>query len=443
MKYGFCAILLFLISAATSFAGVSISSPAKDDHLNSPFLLAASASSCSSQPTHSMGYSLDNSSDTKMFSGDSSINTSVTASTGTHTVHVKAWGDKGAVCVTDVAITITSATSEASTSSSSSSSISVGSPSHGQTVTSPFSVIASASSCSSQSVSSMGYSLDNSSDTTMFHGSTSIDAKASASAGTHTLHVKAWGNKGATCSAAVPITVSKVMGDVASNTSVVPASAVSVSNVEVLGSWSAKNDSGGSGSSSGKMSVVGSPSHSGSSRKFVTTYKNSGDERYSVSFGDNTTATNFFYDAWVYPTSSADKIANLEMDVNQTMPNGQTVIFGMQCDGNSGKWAYTENTGTAAHPSGKWASSSAKCNIANWTKDKWHHVQISCSRTSTGKITYKSVWLDGVQSTINKTVFGARSLGWGTTLSSNFQVDGKGSSGTSTIYLDSLKISRW
>lgn len=443
MKYGFCAALIFLVSAATSFAGVSISSPAKGDHLNSPFLLSAYASSCSSESTSTMGYSLDNSSTTTYFHGASSIDTNVKASSGTHTVHVKAWGNKGAVCVTDVAITITGATSDASSSSSSSSSVSVGSPSKNQSVTSPFSIIASASSCSSQSVSSMGYSLDNSSDTTMFHGDASIATKASASAGSHTVHVKAWGNKGAVCSAAIPITVTKVTGDVASDTSVVPDNATSVSSIEVLGGWNGKNDSGANGSSSGKTSIVGSPSHSGSSRKFVTSYKNSGAERYSVSFGDNRSATHFFYDAWVYPTSSADKITNLEMDVNQTMPNGQTVIFGVQCDGNSGKWAYTENTGTASHPKGKWASSSAKCNIVNWSKDKWHHVQISYSRTSGGHITYNAVWLDGVKSTINKTVFGARALGWGSTLSTNFQVDGKGSSGTSTIYLDSLKISRW
>ncbi|MEO6965737.1 MAG: hypothetical protein ABI076_07545, partial [Acidobacteriaceae bacterium] len=72
----------------------------------------------------------------------------------------------------------------------------------------------------------------------------------------------------------------------------------------------------------------------------------------------------------------------------------------------------------------------------------WHHVQMSYSRTSNGHITYKYVWFDGVRSTINKTVFGARALGWSSTMSTNFQIDGLGS-GSTTVYLDSLKISRW
>ena len=73
----------------------------------------------------------------------------------------------------------------------------------------------------------------------------------------------------------------------------------------------------------------------------------------------------------------------------------------------------------------------------------WHHVQASYSRDDSGWITYHSVWLDGVESTINETVFGAASLGWGPTINTQFQVDGLGSSGSTTVYVDSLTISRW
>ena len=63
--------------------------------------------------------------------------------------------------------------------------------------------------------------------------------------------------------------------------------------------------------------------------KFYTTFTNNGTERYSVSFSDNTSAKNIFYDAWVYLASSASKIGNLEFDMNQTMDNGQTVMAGL------------------------------------------------------------------------------------------------------------------
>ena len=32
--------------------------------------------------------------------------------------------------------------------------------------------------------------------------------------------------------------------------------------------------------------------------------------------------------------------------MNQTMENGQTVIFGFQCDGYTSTWDYTRNAGT-------------------------------------------------------------------------------------------------
>ncbi len=65
----------------------------------------------------------------------------------------------------------------------------------------------------------------------------------------------------------------------------------------------------------------------------MTDYTGSSAERYYVSFGQDTAATHFLYDAWVYLDGSVSDVANLEMDVNQVMANGQTVIFGFQCDG--------------------------------------------------------------------------------------------------------------
>lgn len=444
MKYCLSLLLIFFASIASAFAGVTISSPTKGDYVNSPFYLSAYATSCSSQPVNSMGYSLDNSTTTTWAHGSSSIAGNVSASDGTHTVHVKAWGNQGAVCVTDVAITVTNAADQAATASAStsSSSVSISTPSSGENVSSPFSLSAYASSCSSHSISSMGYSID-SGDTTTMHGSTSIDTKVSASAGTHTVHVKAWADNGAVCTAQVGIKVTTVTDNVTANTSVVPSSAVSVSNLDSMGGWRATHDSGANGSASGSMSMVSSPSHSGSARKFSTSYKNSGAERYSIAFGDNRTATNFMYDAWVYLTSSLTNVANLEMDLNQTMTNGQTVIFGIQCDTPSGTWDYTENLGTASNPKGHWAHSSAPCSLKSWGAYKWHHVQMEYSRTSTGHITYKYVWLDGHQYTLNHTVFGARSMGWGSSLVINFQVDGRGTSGSSTVYLDNLTLYRW
>ena len=382
-----------------------------------------------------MGYSLDSSSNTAVVDSDS-VSASVTAPTGAHTLHVKAWGNQGAACDTNVAITVTGS----ATGSGSSNGVTVSSPANGATVKSPFELSAKAPACASQPVGTMGYSLDSSASTTIVD-STSVNAEVSAPSGAHTLHVKAWGDKGASCDTNVAITVGG--GGGTTDTSLAPSDAVSVSSIQSMSNWAASHDTGGNGGSSGSMSAVSSPSRSGHARRFVTKYSSAGDERYSVTFGDDTSSTNFLYDGWVYVASPSSGIANLEMDVNQVMPNGQTVIFGFQCDGYSGTWGYSENAGTPTKPSAHWLTSKAKCNVRDWSTNTWHHVQVSYSRDSSGHVTYKAVWFDGLEQSVNVTVPSAFALGWGPTLSTNFQVDGLGSSGSSTIYLDDLTVYRW
>ncbi len=318
--------------------------------------------------------------------------------------------------------------------------VSVSSPANGADVSSPFNLSATASACSSQPISAMGYSLDNSSDTTIVNSS-SINTSVAAPAGAHTLHVKSWGDKGASCVTDVAITVAATT-EAATGETVVPSDAASVSSLQTMSGWTGIHDWGTGGSSSGWTGLVGSPSYSGTARQFATSFSGSGGERYEVSFGDDTASTNFFYDGWVYISGSASSIANLEMDINQVMENGQTVIFGFQCDGYSGTWDYTENKGTPSSPEDTWVHSGATCNPRSWSVNTWHHVQVSYSRTTAGVVTYHAVWFDGAEYAINATVSSAFALGWSPTLLTNFQIDGLGN-GSATVYLDDLVVYRW
>ncbi|MBS1803654.1 MAG: hypothetical protein JST28_09815 [Acidobacteria bacterium] len=321
--------------------------------------------------------------------------------------------------------------------------VTINSPSNDATVTSPFTLSASSSTCSSTSVKTMGWSFDSSSDTTVISGQT-INKSISSSTGTHVLHVKSWGSGGAACVSDITIKVTSSTSVSTTTTTTIPDYADSVSSIESLGGWRAQHDTGGAGTSTGSMSIVSSPSKYGSARKYYTTFTNNGTERYSVSFSDNTSAKNVFYDTWIYLTSSASKIGNLEFDVNQTMDNGQTVMMGFQCDGWTGKWAYTVNTGSASSPKPHWVSKSGTtCNPRSWSTGKWHHVQASMSRDSSGYVTYHYVWLDGVKTTLGVKAFCAMSLHWGDIINTQFQVDGYGSSGSVTAYMDGLKVSVW
>ena len=112
----------------------------------------------------------------------------------------------------------------------------------------------------------------------------------------------------------------------------------------------------------GVTAMVSSPSLSGNALEFDTNYTDYGGELYYAFFAIDTTSKNFVYDGWVYLDSSSGSIANVEMDMNQVLPNGNTVIFGFQCDGWSGTWDYTENAGTPAEFVDRWVNSSAACN---------------------------------------------------------------------------------
>ncbi len=311
----------------------------------------------------------------------------------------------------------------------------VNSPANNSEVSSPFSLSAYTSLCSGQQVSAMGYSLDSSTYTTIIKAP-AITTTVSASPGGHALHVKAWGASGAACVTDVTLTVGTSSG--------IPSYASSVSSLQTLGSWSAVHDTGTPGSSSGWSGITSSPSRSGAARKFSMNYSDYGGERYSISFGDDEAASNFLFDTWVYIPSPNTNLVNLELDLNQVLSGGQTVVYGMQCDGWSGTWDIAANKGTTYKPSDQWVHTGAKCNVRSWSTNTWHHVQLSYSRNDTGWITYKYVSLDGAQQSINTTVLGAFNLGWGPTLLANVQIDGATSgSGSAAAIVDDLTVYRW
>jgi hypothetical protein len=428
---------------AVTVDGVSVSSPGNDSPISATFTLIANSVTCSLQPVLAMGYSFDSGATAFVYAN--SMNGSVTAPSGAQTLHVKSWGNQGAACDTDVALNIEGSAAPAS-------GVSVSEPAQGANVSSTFALDATSPSCSAQSVSAMGYSLDGSTSTAIVYA-TSVSASVTAAAGAHVLHVKSWGNQGAACDTDVDVTVSG-SGSAGSGSSdvapsggsgpYVPSNAISVSNIQAFGDWISVFDPGTAGAATGAMAMVGSPSVTGNALEFYTTYSWYGGELYYANFGDDTTSSNFVYDGWVYLTNSSGSIANVEMDMNQTMSNGETVIFGFQCDGWNGTWDYTENAGTPTAPVDHWVQSGAACNVRNWSQYTWHHVQVSYSRDGYGNVTYQSVWLDGNQQQINATVPSAFALGWAPTLLTNFQVDSIAPGwSSSTIYLDDLTISRW
>ncbi|MCU1313739.1 MAG: Ig domain protein group 2 domain protein [Acidobacteriaceae bacterium] len=222
----------------------------------------------------------------------------------------------------------------------------------------------------------------------------------------------------------------------------IPANAISSGDLNASRAWQWNHDPGTPGSSQGStVYPVPNLSPDNSSREFYMNYSGHGGEIYHVSFAHDTNATHFVYDAYVY-IEDPSQLQNLEMDMNQVMADGRTVIFGFQCASGSGTWEYT----LVANGSTHWHPSNVACKVKNWTGKTWHHIQIASHRDASGNVGYDWVNLDETYSNLqNATGNSAQSLGWAMgDLLINLQFDGSSaSSGSITAYADKIIVYRW
>jgi hypothetical protein len=220
----------------------------------------------------------------------------------------------------------------------------------------------------------------------------------------------------------------------------IPPNAQSSGDLSASSHWTWTHDSGTPGSAVGSTDYpVKSPSLDGKSREFYVSYSDKGGERYSLTFDHNTEVTHFVYDTYVYLDDPA-QLANLELDMNQVMADGKTVIFAFQCSSYGGTWEYSTISGNSPH----WHSSGLACNPKKWSAKTWHHIQIASHRNSSGDVTYDWVNLDGTYKEVNKGGNGAVDLHWAAgDLNLNFQLDGATDRGSIQIYADELTIRYW
>ena len=325
--------------------------------------------------------------------------------------------------------------------------ITVASPVNGTTVSSPIWVRAHNVGCDGLTPTAFGYSIDNSG--TLVAGVThnDVDAtKVGIGSGTHTIHFKSWTSKGI---CPVVNTTFKVAGGSAASggsgssgaapSGSIPSNAIGSANLDGMG-WIAQQDEGTPGDAKGSSSYPATTPSYDDAREFYMTYSKKGGERWHISFAKDASATHFVYDTYVYITDPS-QVANLELDMNQVMSNGATVIYGTQCSSYTKTWEYTYVSG-GAH----WKSSNIACNPKNWAAKTWHHVQIASHRNSSGDVTYDWVNVDGTHSVFkNATGYSAEKLGWAKgDLLINFQMDGTNSgSGSITAYIHKMTIFHW
>lgn len=397
-------------------SGIFVATPLNGADVTSPFTVTASATTCESLPVISMSYSID---DGQAVVEPASFNAQVSAIPGPHVLHVKCWGQ-------DVSGEVLMSINVASSAAAATPSFSEPSGTYASTQTVSIS--------SATAGSTIYFTTDGSVPSTSSYRYSGPVAVASSMVLQAIAMAPGYTNSGL-AQASYVISVP--------NGPNIPSFAIAQEEIQLLPNWRIKHDPGTPGTSTGSMTLVSDPSLSGQAAKIYTTFTNAGGELYSVTYGNDADSENFVYDAYVW-ISAGSILSNLEMDNNQVMRNGDTVIYAFQCSGYSNTWEFSSNAGTPAQPQVKWIKSTSPCNPSQWTRDAWHHIQISSSRDDLGNVTYHSVWFDGVESPINQTVNSDFSLGWALgALVANFQVDGIGASGSSTLYLDHFTMYRW
>ncbi len=321
--------------------------------------------------------------------------------------------------------------------------ITVASPVSGTNHASPLWVRAHNVGCDGLAPTAFGYSIDNSS--TLVGGVTKYDIDATRvpiGAGTHTIHFKSWTSNGVCPVVSTTFTVggTSSSSSTGSNATVssIPSNAIGSANLDGK-SWAYERDAGTPGSARGSSVYPATTPLYDDAREFYMTYSAHGGERWHISFAKDASATHFIYDTYVYIVDPA-QVANIELDMNQVMSNGATVIYGTQCSSYTKTWEFTTVSG-GSH----WRSSNIPCNPKTWAAKTWHHVQIASHRNSSGDVTYDWVNLDGTHRVFkNATGYSAEKLGWAKgDLLINFQLDGANSGGSITAYIHKMTIFRW
>ena len=318
--------------------------------------------------------------------------------------------------------------------------VNVTAPASGSTVSASTTFVATSNTSCYLGVASMGVYIDN--HLTFVSQGNTLNAAVTIPAGTHNTVVQEWDFCGGSTYTPVNNLTVGAAAAAPSNGPGIPSNAISSGDMNASGSWVWAHDNGTPGTSTGYSSFPASgKSSDNSARSMSVYYANHGGEIYHVDFGHDTSASNFIYDTNIYITDPS-QVANIEMDVNQVISNGATMILGTQCSIYSGTWEFVTVRNNSPH----WNPSNLACNPQTWSANTWHHVQIASHRDNSGYVTYDWVNLDGhVGYFSGAGGSDAMQLGWAIgALVLNFQLDGASQySGSMNVFTDNLQIYRW
>lgn len=176
-------------------------------------------------------------------------------------------------------------------------------------------------------------------------------------------------------------------------------------------------------------------------RQFNSTFTNNGGVRFHAIYGNDPGARNFVFagDLWV---TSVAQLGQMELDNNQIDAQGNTYIYGCQCNSADGAWDVASSDPQTK--SNKWNPTPVKGSPANFPPNQWLHFELAHHRDDAGNITYDAIHFNGVTEPVGMTVVGAMPLGWTPDgdLLVNFQINGLGN-GQMSVWASNLRVARW
>jgi len=425
---------LIAILATSAFAGVNVTSPGSGTTAQSPIHYVATATTSCSKGVSAMGiYTAPNV--LAYTVNGAKLDTNLTLSPGTYHTTVEEWDNCGGASTTPITVTV----------SGSSLGVQVSAPTNNATVGSPVQYVATATTSCSKGISAMGiYTAPNVLAYTV--NGARLNTKLNLSAGTYNTTVQEWDNCGGAAKTPVTITVGSGSGSGGSTFANLHSKngwtgyALEPPSYNICGSCKP----GGPQTTWSWTQGVSSPSLSGNSTKTTI----GGQTVYSDVLWNNhligdfssqglpdskhtliPTLHNFTYDVYFY-VDNVEASQALEFDINQFF-GGNGYIWGHECRVAGGHtWDTWDNVNQ------HWVSTGIACNPVS---KSWNHLVIQVQRTSTNKLVFQSITLNGVTHNINITRDHGSAPGWyGVTV--NYQIDGNYKQQPYTVWLDKFNF---
>jgi hypothetical protein len=429
------AVLLLAVAApALATVTVTVSSPANNATVPNTFNVVASATTNASGAQVTGWYIYVDSVAAWNTSGPtSSINASVTMSTGTHTVLVRVWDSTGAFGSQTLTLT-------ASPSCLSGICVYVSSPTNGTTAGSPVHFTATAQDAANHPIT--GYVVYVNDNKVYRNYISTLDAWVILNPGTYNFYVRAWDSTGAFgTSPTYTLTVSGT---------VIPTPPTNAAVYDNLDDSTTGWDSCGTTDCAGgkyntdtkpAFGVVTSPAHDGSSMHFQMSGPGWSNALWWRKVGPNDGATNFLWDYWFYLPSSSTTAQAIEFDAFQFTPINGTMMefmFGTQCNyGRGGYWdGWSQQTG-------QWVQTSFPC---SFSVNTWHHAILFVQRIGDNRdqVLYGNLTIDGVTTQWNlQEPIAPTPAGWNSNLGVQYQLDIAGSRSSLDEWVDNVKLTAW